>query len=154
MAFGYPFHVWLFKKMESERTVKTYIEKIMGWVWIAFTISILTLIIGLLIASCIVLPRYVIVEQGNEFLRWFQWLFITPFMLCLYGFALFVSGKAYGFRPLVTGGYICWVGTFILLFSIHQIHVLEIQQIIMCLSTIFGFVIPGHLLNLKDRTHV
>jgi len=154
MILGYPFHYRLIKKSEQDRLVMTYIEKLMAWVWSAFAVSIIVVVLGLLVGSIIVLPAFCDVEAGHEFLRWFQWLFITPFMLCLYGFALFVSGKAYGFKPLVTGGVICWIATFVLLFAIHNEHVLIIQQAVLCISATAGFIIPGHMLNCKARKNV
>ena len=154
MAFGYPFHYRLLKKREKERLVMTYVEKLMAWVWIAFAISILTVVAGLLFGTIIVMPAFCDIEPGHEFLRWFQWLFISPVMLCLYGFALFVSGKAYDFKPLVIGGIICFIAAFYLLFSIHHAQVLKIQQIVLCISAVAGFVIPGHLLNRKEQQHV
>ncbi|MEI7500299.1 MAG: hypothetical protein WCK84_07595 [Bacteroidota bacterium] len=154
MAIGAPFHIRLIKKMEQQQLVKTYIDKIMDFVWIAFTISIVTFIAGTLITTMLVLPSFTEVEQGFEFLRWFPWTFVTPFMLCLYGFALFVSGKAYQFKPLVTGGIICWVATLVLLVSFHHPHLLKIQEMVLFISVIFGFIIPGHLLRKKENSHV
>jgi len=154
MGFGFPVHWKLVKKMEQKQLVKTYIDRIMNYVWVAFSISILTVIFGMLITTFLVLPVFVNVDPSCEFLRWFHWTFMTPFMLCLYGFALFVSGKAYEFRSLVRGGIICWVATFLLIIAIHHPHLQEIQQIVLCISAVFGFIIPGKLLNQKEKSHV
>jgi cytochrome c biogenesis factor len=154
MAFGYPFHYRLLKKREREMLVMTYIEKVMNWVWIAFTLSILVVITGLLLATVQVVKAYPVVEPGDEFIRWFHWLFMTPFMLCLYGFALFVSGKAYRFTPLVTGGFVCWAAALLLLICIHYSHIQEVEMVVLGISAIAGYIIPGHLLNKKDRTDV
>ncbi|MCX6285034.1 MAG: hypothetical protein NTW31_12460 [Bacteroidetes bacterium] len=150
MFAAYPVHYVLLKNKEKEKLVMTYIEKVMNWVWIAFSISILVVVAGLIIAMVLVMPAFTDVRPGHEFDRWFQWLFITPLLLCLYGFALFVSGKAYAFKPLATGGVICWIATFIILISIHHVHVLAIQQIVLTISAVAGFVIPGHMLNRKE----
>ncbi len=154
MAFGAPFHIRLVKKMERQQLVKTYIDKIMDYVWIAFTISLMTVIIGMVIQALLLSLKSVVVEPGHEFLLWFPWTFITPIMLCLYGFALFISGKAYDFKPLVTGGIICWVATFFLIVVFHHPHLLKIQQVVLCISAVFGFIIPGHLLNKKEQSDV
>lgn len=154
MILGYPMHYMIIRKQEQERLVTTYIEKVMNWVWIGFTVSILIVVGGLLVATIHVVGNYPVVEPRYEFIRWFHWLFMTPFMLCLYGFALFVSGKAYGFRPLVNGGLICWAGTLVLLLSIHYSHTLLVQQAVLCISAVAGFVIPGHLLNVRDKQDV
>lgn len=154
MALGIPLHIRLIRKMEQQQLVKTYIEKIMEFVWIAFTISIATVIAGMLISTMLVIPRFTSVDQGYEFLRWFPWMFVTPFMLSFYGFALFVSGKAYQFRPLVTGGWVCWIATLALIAAFHHPYLPMIQQLVLFISVIFGFIIPGHLLNKKERCHV
>ena len=154
MALGAPLHIRLIRKMEQQQLVKTYIEKIMDFVWIAFTISIITVVAGMLISSVLALPRSVSVDPDQEFLRWFPWMFVTPFMLGFYGFALFVSGKAYQFKPLVTGGWVCWLATLVLIAAFHHPYLLMIQQLVLFISVIFGFIIPGHLLNKKERCHV
>lgn len=152
MVLGYPLHYMLIRKMENSRIVKTYVDQLMTWVWVAFTLSIVAVVIGLLGSTLLVVNS--MVEPGHEFLRWFQWLFMPPFMLCLYGFALFVSGKAYGFRPLTIGGIICWVSAFVLLAAIHHTRVLEIQQFFLFFCAIVGFIIPGHLLDKKEVSDV
>lgn len=154
MAIGGPFHIKLAKKIEAQQLVKTYIEKTMDFVWIAFSISIVTVICGMLIASLITLPVFISIDPGIEVLRWIHWTFITPFMLCLYGFALFVSGRSYQFKPLVTGGVVCWIATFLLIILYHHPSHLLIEQAVLCISVIFGYIIPGHLLIKKENDDV
>ena len=153
MILGMPIHVWLIKKRENERLVMTYIEKLMNWVWIGFTISILVVVFGMLLDT-VILSYFASDLKTDNFVYWFQWLLLTPVMLCLYGFALFVSGKAYGFKPLVIGGIVCFIGSFFLLFSIHKTGVGYFQQLVLCISAVAGFVIPGHLLNRKESKDV
>jgi len=154
MAIGVPFHISMVRKMEYQKLVKTYIDRIMSFVWIAFTISVITMIAGILMTTVLVLPSFTETEPGQEFLRWVPWTLFTPIMLCLYGFALFVSGKAYQFKPLVTGGIICWIATLVLLVSFHHPQMLKIQELVLFVSVIFGFIIPGHLLRKKENGHV
>lgn len=154
MVLGYPVHYMMINRMEQSRKVMTYVEKLMTWVWIAFTLSMVTVVFGLLISTLLFFPVMTGVTGGQEFLRWFPWLFMPPFMLCLYGVALFVSGKAYAFKPLYIGGIICWVSAFFLLGTIHHRHVLEIQQFFLCICAIVGYIIPGHLLNKKEVSDV
>ena len=154
LILGMPVHFWLIKKRENERLVMTYIEKLMNWVWIGFTISILVVVFGMLFDSFILTYFAGDIKEGNNFVYWFQWLLLTPFMLCLYGFALFVSGKAYGFKPLVIGGIVCFLGSFFLLFSIHKTGVVYFQQMVLGVSAVAGFVIPGHMLNRKEHKDV
>jgi len=154
MGAGYPFHYFLIRKRSDEMLVKTYIEKLMNWVWIGFTISILVVVMGMLTDTVIVSFHADEFKTGHEFVRWFQWILLTPIMLCLYGFALFVSGKAYQFKPLVIGGLVCFAASFLLIFLMHKIGVFPLQQLVLCISAIAGFVIPGHLLNRKEKQDV
>ena len=154
MAVGGPVHYKLVRKMDQQQLVKTYIDRIMDFVWIAFSISIVTVIAGMLIQSALAHPAFTEAEPGHEYLRWFPWAFITPVMLCLYGFALFVSGKAYQFKPLVTGGIICWGSSLLLLAACHHPHLLLIQPLVLFLCAVAGFVVPGHLLKKKEHSHV
>lgn len=156
MIFGVPVHLGLIRKREKDRMVMTYIEKLMGWVWIGFALAIAVVVAGMLVDSVILVnyaPSHAI-DRSHEFIRWFQWLLLTPFILCLYGFALFVSGKAYSFRPLVIGGKVCFIASFLLLFSLHKTGVPGFQLPVLCISAVAGFIIPGHLLNRKERRNV
>ena len=156
MIFSFPLHVWLVRKRETERRVTTYIEKVMNWLWIGFIIAILVVVLGLIVDMIIVVnvtPDHPL-DRAHEFIRWFPWLLLTPILLCLYGFALFVSGKAYEFKPLVTGGIVCFAASFFLLLTLHKTGVMGFQQLVLCISAVAGFVIPGHLLNRKDRRDV
>ncbi len=154
MLIGAPIHWKLVKKMKQQQRVKTYIDKIMDFVWIAFSVSILTVIAGMLSTTILTMPAFRNFAPSFEFLRWSHWDFMTPFMLCLYGFALFVSGKAYDFKPLARGGMVCWIATFILIAGVHYPQLQEIQQLVLAVSAVFGFVIPGHLLVQKEKSHV
>ena len=154
MALGVPVHYRLIRRLERNRDVTTYVEKIMAWVWIAFSGSIVTLIAGIILSAFFVIPLFTDVGTNHDAIIWFQWLFLPPAMLCLYGLALFVSGKAYGFRPLAAGGVICWVASLILLACLHLPRTQEIQQAMLCLCATAGFIIPGHLLNRKEQNHV
>jgi len=154
MFLGMPVHYWLIKKRGNERRVVTYFEKLMRWVWIGFRVSILVVVVGMLLDTVILSYFASDMKGSHEFVRWFQWLLLTPFMLCLYGFALFVSGKAYGFKPLVIGGIICFFASFFLLFSIHKTGVVNVQQFVLGVSAVAGFVIPGHMLNRKEHKDV
>ncbi|MEI7983296.1 MAG: hypothetical protein WCI71_16725, partial [Bacteroidota bacterium] len=64
------------------------------------------------------------------------------------------SGKAYQFKPLVTGGIVCWIATGFLIICFHHQHLLNIQQMVLFICAVAGFVIPGHLLLKKENSHV
>jgi len=154
MGLGYPVHYRLVTKIQIEKLVKTYVDKIMDQVWIAFSISIILVVIGMIGSSLLVMPAFTGVEKDFGFLHWFQWTLMTPFMLLLYGFALFISGKAYDFKPLVRGGIICWVASLFLILSVHHRYMPEIQQVTLAIASLFGFIIPGSILKKKEKENV
>ena len=53
MPLGLILHYFLIGKIMKSSTVKTYVDKIMGYVWIAFAISVLVLVIAMSLASVI-----------------------------------------------------------------------------------------------------
>jgi hypothetical protein len=152
MPLGLFFHYFLLGRILKNSTVKTYVDKIMGYVWIAFTISVLVLVIAMSLTS-------ILNSTGDEpnqfdFPNWIHWIFMTPFMLILYGFALFVSGKAYHFKPLVIGAFICWASTAAIFIMFRTGYFMELQLLALFASVVSGFIIPGHLLNQKEKSHV
>lgn len=67
-----------------------------------------------------------------------------PLFMVLYGLGTFVSGGALGFRPLVTGGMAAWM------FAIAAFFVsLQIQLLLLPLSVIVSYLIPGYMLRQK-----
>ncbi len=154
MALGYPIHYFMIRKSEHNRLVTTYVDQLMRWVWIAFGLSIVLVVLGFFLSTFAFIPGHTDATGSEELQRWMPWLFLPPTMLCLYGFALFVSGKAYGFKPLWVGGIICWLGALFLLITVHHAYAQEIQQLVLCIGAISGYIIPGHLLNKKETAHV
>ena len=152
MPVGLFFHYFLIGRIMKNSTVKTYVDKIMGYVWIAFTISVLVLVMAMIFATIMNSSG----DQPNqfEFMKWIHWIFMTPFMLILYGFALFVSGKAYQFKPLVIGAFICWTFTAAIFIMVRTGFFMEVQLVALFISVVAGFIIPGHLLNKKEQSHV
>jgi hypothetical protein len=152
MSLGLVLHYFLIRKIIKSNSVKTYVDKIMDYVWIAFTISVLVLLIAMILAT--------IMNSSNEkpnafdFQNWIHWIFMTPFMLILYGFALFISGKAYQFKPLVIGAFICWIFTAAIFTMFQSEYFMELQLVALFISVVSGFIIPGHLLNKKEKSHV
>ena len=152
MPLGLIFHYFLIGKIIKSNSVRTYVDKIMSYVWIAFTVSVLVLMITMIVATIINSSNGK--QDPSDFMSWFHWIFMTPFMLILYGFALFVSGKAYSFKPLVVGAFICWAFTAAIFTMFRTGFFMELQLVALLVSVISGFIIPGHLLNQKEKSHV
>jgi hypothetical protein len=159
----YSFYVWfatplglivyfnLLRRIREMQMVRTYVDKIVTYVWVAFSIAVFTLVVSMLLAS---VRGFGKPEDLFEPLDWIHWSFMIPFMLILYGFALFVSGLAYRFRPLIIGAIICWFCTLVI-FSLSKVEwFMEIQLVGLILSLFAGYIIPGHLLNSKEKEYV
>jgi hypothetical protein len=159
----YSFYVWFatplglivyfnqLRKIKEMQMVRTYVDKIVTYVWMAFSMAVFTLVISMLLASIQGFGRP---EDHFGPLDWIHWSFMIPFMLILYGFALLVSGLAYRFKPLIIGAVICWFCTLVNFSFSHLDRTMEIQLISLILSIIAGYIIPGHLLNSKEKEHV
>lgn len=151
MPMGLIYHYRLVKKINLEGGVKTYTEQVLDYVWIAFSISVFTIIISMIMASIPVLHE---TERLFSVLDWIHWTFLIPVMLILYGFALFISGRAYRFIPMVTGSWVCWGMSFLIFLLIRSNYILEIQLIALIVSVLAGYVVPGHMLRKKENGYV
>lgn len=151
MPLGLFFHFRLVKKVDREGGVKTYTEQVLDHVWIAFSISVLTVVISMLVAS---IPGLNATDSRFAFMNWIHWAFLIPVMLILYGFALFVSGRAYQFMPMVMGSLVCWVMSFLIFLLMRSEYILELQLAALIVSVVAGYIVPGHLLRHKENSHV
>ena len=151
MPFGAICHMYLIRKISAVGTVKTYIEQVLSYVWLAFSISVFTLVVSMLLAT---IPGSRGESGVFDFLNWIHWIFMIPYMLIIYGFALFVSGKAYRFKPLVIGSYVCWAMTILVFLLYDNHHFMELQLVALIISVIAGYIVPGHLLTKKENGNV
>jgi hypothetical protein len=151
MPLGMILHFRLVKKTEREGGVKTYTEQVLDQVWIGFSISVLTVVVSMIVAS---VPGLNKPDPMFAFMNWIHWAFLIPVMLILYGFALFVSGRAYQFRPMVMGASVCWLMSFLIFLFMKNSYILELQLAALILSVVAGYIIPGHLLRHVETSHV
>ncbi len=156
----YSYYVWfamlpglipyylMIRRMSHSSGVQTYVDQVMGYVWCAFGVSIFTLIICMLLAS---VPLFT--DSGGLFasLNWMHWGFLIPVMLILYGFALFVSGKAYRLSPMVRGAVVCWTMAILIFLLPGSKYMLHYQLMGLVISVVAGYILPGHLLNKKEN---
>jgi hypothetical protein len=148
---GFIFYFNQLRKIKEIQMVTTYVDKIMAYVWIAFCVSVFVLAGSMLLAS-------INGFRGSDgiigSLDWIHWSFMIPFMLILYGFALFVSGMAYRFKSLTIGAVICWFCALVGFAFYRLDHYMEIQLASLIVSIIAGYIIPGYLLNIKEKKYV
>lgn len=115
-----------FRKKKTVR-VKTHMDKVIGYVWIAVGICI-----GIVLFSQLVL-------RESTF----------PVLILLYGIGTFISGGIMNLKPMKAGGICCWI---IALVAFHVTF--EYQLLLLSLSLIISYIIPGHLLKLRFKNNV
>jgi hypothetical protein len=108
-------------KSEKKRKVKTHIDKILNFVWIAFGIALF-------------ITLFFIGVHGMKTTYFF--------LLLLYGIGTFISGGILGFKPLIMGGMIAFI------LAIISVFFSEIDQLwIVSLALLCSYIVPGHLLR-------
>ncbi|MDN5205401.1 hypothetical protein QQ008_28710 [Fulvivirgaceae bacterium BMA10] len=101
-------------------SVKTHLGTIAFWIWMAFLISLVLILI--------------FAHRIN-----YQ---INPMIMILTASATFISGIILRFKPLIIGGILFWVFAVLALLSS-----LEYQYLIGAIALITGYLIPGYMLK-------
>lgn len=124
-------------RFKSNKQVKvyTYTDRIVGNVWLAFAISMVIT----------TMPAFGLIPATRG------WFFLFyPVLLMFAAMATFVSGIAYRFKPLVYGAIVCWVSAIVCMFiNNHRYSVL-----IYTITFAIAYIIPGHMLNQKEKKDV
>ena len=119
-------------RQKKKTKVKTYMDEIMGVVWITFVI--LMFLFGFLFGML----------EGEGYYR-----FINPGFLALYGMPTVLSGTILKFRPLIIGGVCCWILSILSTFIPY-----EYQLLLLATAVVVAWIIPGYLLRSKyKKTH-
>ena len=117
---------WLHHRREEKHEhVKTHIDSLMGYIWGGYGVTLFFLI-------------YFSGAAENSPL---------PYILLLTGLATFISGGALKFKPLIIGGAVFWISSFIS-FNLP----LQGQIAVQALSMIAGYLVPGYMLLKQYRT--
>lgn len=113
-------------KSRSQRTqrVKTYVDKLIGQLWIAFGISF-----GLLF--------FILQPDDAHFL---------PVIMLLFGVTMWLQGSLLKYTPYKVGAGFCWLGSAIG-FGLSN----DQQLLALAGAVLLGYLIPGHLLFDKTR---
>jgi hypothetical protein len=126
MPVGGVFSVIMGYKRGKKQTVKTYVDTYLGYLWMAFGISMF-IVLGLM-------PWHGV--QHTYF-----------FLMVLYGLATFVSGGILQFKPLMFGA----IASF--LCAIVSVFLSEVDQLpCIAVALLFSYIIPGHMLRSKYRS--
>lgn len=112
-------------RYSKKAKVKTYFDTLMGYLWGAFAISIILVLVFM--------PKL-----GYEK--------TYPIIMILYGIGTFVSGGMLKFAPLMIGGIICWTAATLTHFLSPT---MDVQLLILALVITLAYIIPGHMLKSK-----
>ncbi len=116
-----------FARQKKQERVKTHMDKVISYVWISVGISM-----GVVLSSGPVMQ-----------------LSTYPVLILLYGIGTFISGGILNLKSMKIGAICCWV------LALVAIRVsFEYQQLILSLSLILSYIIPGHLLKNRYRQNV
>lgn len=116
-------------RRKRRKTVRTYTDDIIGYVWITFVI--LMVLMGFLVSRTL---------DDQHF------MFLDVVFLALYGMPTFLSGIILKFRALVIGGICCWV-----LSAVATVVQSEYQLLFLAAGVITAWIIPGYLLRARYR---
>lgn len=120
---GFPAMMWTLKKQETG--AKTYIDKIIGYVWIAFGIA------------------GIVLSTSAMFLWSLPILFIVVLMM---GIGTAITGMIISFKPIIFAGFAGIVLSYLCLIVKGYESILVFALIFLVMM-----VIPGHILNWKGR---
>lgn len=126
MPLGGIFSAIYGSKQNKKKTVKTYIDSYLSYLWGAFGIAL-----------------FLTIVSGSQF-------GIKPTYFCLmilYGFATFVSGGLLGFKPLIFGSLVSFLCAIIAIF-LNDTD----QLLIISIALLGSYIIPGHLLRIKYKS--
>lgn len=145
----YSYNVWILtlfiyignviydKKQETSRLVRTHIDTIIANIWTGFFFS-----------NLVIVPSVYAVAIGFKVSIVF--VLITPIILTLTGLALFITAKASRFKQFQTGAFLFWGGAWVSVASLFTGRG-DIQFLVLALTMIIGFIIPGHAANRKAK---
>ena len=116
-------------KQKRRRRIRTYTDKIIGFVWFVFLV--LMLLFGVLFGSVL----------GDNYYK-----MIGPCFLALYGMPTFLSGIIIRFKPLIIGAIGCWI------FSILSLYINpEFQLLLPAAAMLVAWIIPGYSLRARYK---
>jgi hypothetical protein len=130
---------------KKQRTVKSYDDAYMDYIWLGFGISIMLMIFVLNVMWSYFEPlseEYLAISGKSSGFQLYE--FTGPLFLILYGIPTFVTGTACKFKPMLWGGLLCWASCIIASFTRAQIDLL-----LVALSAIMAWFIPG-IIMMRD----
>lgn len=105
--------------------VSNPMDGIIGWIWGAFVITLLIIIVG---------------GAGNDSDP-------GPAITVLTGLPTFMTGRIMRFRPLMLGGVLFWMLGAMMFFADDPL----VSTVLYCCAMLFGYIVPGFLLKLQEN---
>jgi hypothetical protein len=127
------YQVIYLKRKIPERTVKTYYDEVIGYVWISFV-------------TAMFLIGYAITNSQGIFSQYY--MLFTPCIIVLYGIPVFLSGILLRFKPLTIGGIGCWIISFVASTSLAKIPY-DYQLLFIPAAMLVAWIVPGYLMRKK-----
>lgn len=137
LDYDHPYIVWLltipavvvsfaygFMKSRQAR-VKTHYDHLGLVIWVGFVVLLVTM-------------QVFMIQLVEVF---------VPLVLMLSGYAVFLTGIFIKFKPSMVGGVVLWAFG-VVAFMVSYEHSLLLQA----LAMVFGYLIPGHMLRIKQGT--
>ncbi|MEQ9297392.1 MAG: hypothetical protein RIF33_02465 [Cyclobacteriaceae bacterium] len=136
-SYPHPYIVWLISipawiacaiygsRQSNRANVKTHIDSIYQWVWIAFAFPVVVVIF----AGGVIGPEN-----------------ITGMILLMAGYALFITGKLLKFQPIHYGALVLWISALSALYFNDST-----QYLIGAVGTGIGYLVPGYMLKSKEN---
>ena len=118
------FQIFYLSKQEKNKTVKTYTDELIGYVWMVFGFTML--IVGFILG------------KNNS------WTSLYPIIIGLYGMPTFLSGAIMKFKPLKIGAICCW---FLAIFAVFV--PLQYSLLLIAVAVIVAWIVLGYLLRKK-----
>ncbi|MDR0825483.1 MAG: hypothetical protein LBN74_10345 [Prevotella sp.] len=128
------------RKYKKQVMVKTHIDKIVSYIWIAFPISVAIFLVTVYGAAFALKSDYLGV-------------LITPVILTMMGTAQFTTSIACRFKPYFYGTLVFWAGALLCTVS-YLFGWMDLQFIILGTCAILGLCVPGHVANKKAEQNV
>lgn len=136
-------------KEKKERTVKSYDDPYMNYIWLAFGICIFLMIFIVNVLFNVWEPLADDYKKlGGQLSGYGLHEYVSSLFLLLYGLPTFITGAACKFRPMLWGGIFCWVCCIVVLFTPVKIDLLLIAA-----SAIMAWLIPGIIIEKEYRMY-
>jgi len=129
------------RKKEKKAIVKTHLDIIIRNAWIAFFLS-----------QMIFIPSIFILAIGLK--SYVPYMLITPVILIMTGLCLLMTSVVSKYKPFMYGAFLFWIGALLCVILLVYAHLWTANYLIQAVCMIFGFCLPGHILNKKAESDV